>query len=132
MTGRGACLGKGAKPCLYGLWFLDKMLERGLTYCLLVEGESDTQTAVAQDPMLGVPGLARCGPNGFQTKSFERLYLIDEGDMGGETFIRKTYAALVKGGYTGPVYRVRLPGVKDISELHLTSQKDLVANAYDK
>lgn len=125
---------QGAKPYLYGLWFLSKMLERGLTYCLLVEGESDTQTAIRHRiPCLGVPGANTMKPKWAEAlEGFGRLYLIDEGDIGAKSFICQTYAALVKGGYTGPVYRVKLSGVKDISELHLTCQKDEMGNAYDR
>ena len=55
LTGARFRWATGSKPCLYGLWRLEKMSGKG--YIVLVEGESDAQTLWLHGiPALGLPG----------------------------------------------------------------------------
>lgn len=105
---------RGDKHCLYGLWKLDEARDAG--YVLLVEGESDTQTAWYHgEPAAGIPGA-----NGWKSEwaadldAVERIYLVVE-DEAGEACWQKLAAT---PELQERLYRVELDDAKDVSELH--------------
>lgn len=108
---------RGAKVTLYGLWLLNKAREAG--YIILVEGESDAQTLWYHDiPAIGCPGA-----QSFKTEWSEflkglKVYIHQEPDDGGRSFVDGVAKALARNSWTDPVYVVRTPGAKDPSELH--------------
>jgi Protein of unknown function (DUF3631) len=106
---------RGAKPCLYGLDRHSVAVDAG--FVVIVEGESDTQTALHHGiPVLGLPGAtnwdeARDAPH---FDDIPLIYVVIEPDRGGET---------VKGWLATSAIRskarlVHLP-LKDLSALHL-------------
>ena len=112
--------GSSGKICLYGEWRLPEIRNKG--YAVLVEGESDTQSLW----YMGIPALGIAGASMF--KSYQattlqdlKLYIHQEPDQGGETFMRKLCAGLKEGGFIGKVYRWSCSrmGVKDPSDLYL-------------
>lgn len=113
-----------SKLCLYGLWKAKDYTD----YAILVEGESDSQSLWSLGfNTLGVPGATN-----FQTEWTEqiqhipKLYLHQESDKGGETFIKQVTAKLYDGEYQGEVYIFNLKdsGVKDPSELYIKQGVD--------
>jgi hypothetical protein len=104
----------GDKHRLYGMWRLEEARKAG--YVLLVEGESDSQTAWYHEvPALGIPGA-----NGWKgewaadLEGIERIYFVVE-DAAGEACWRKLAAA---PELQERLYRVELEDAKDVSELH--------------
>lgn len=118
-AGRGSEWQKGAgSPIPYGRWRLDEAMELG--ELLLVEGESDALTAWAHHvPALGIPGADMVKTlTGEDLAHIERLYVVQEPDQGGETFVANVGRRLRELGWPGQAYVVRLP-VKDTNELHV-------------
>jgi hypothetical protein len=110
--------GTKAKGKLYGLSRLGRAREAG--YVLLVEGESDAQTAWYRGyPAVALPGADMWDEsrNAAQLEGLDAIYVLVEPDHGGETMLRWLGASALRE-------RVRLVrlDVKDISELHLESQ----------
>jgi hypothetical protein len=107
---------KGSKPRLYGLWRLD--VARAAKYVVLVEGESDAQTLWHHGiPALGIPGAANWRED--LASVFDRIktiYIVIEPDRGGET----VRAWLSRSRIRDRARLVRLSGVKDPSELHVS------------
>lgn len=109
---------KGSRVHLYGLWKISKIREKG--YVILVEGESDTQTLwLHQEPALGVPGASAFSQDWVPALEGLRIFIHQEPDIGGETFIRKVCVALASKNPSCEVYRIQVQGVKDPSELHI-------------
>lgn len=112
--------GKGSKICLYGEWLLPEIRNKG--YAVLVEGESDTHSLWYMGiPAIGVPGASMFKPLHAPLLQDLRLYIHQEPDGGGETFVQKVCKGLKDGGFIGRVYKwtcSRL-GVKDPSELYM-------------
>jgi hypothetical protein len=106
---------KGSRPAPYGLWRLGHAREEGYVY--LVEGESDAQTLWHHDlPALGVPGAGTWRNEWAEHLSeVERVYAVVEPDGGGEAF----WDRLASSPIREKLYRVKLDGAKDVSELHL-------------
>ncbi len=96
--------GSAGKIGLYGEWRIKEIREEG--YVLLVEGESDTQSLwYMKIPAIGVPGASM-----FQTRHVPllqnlKMYIHEEKDKGGETFLKKTLEELRKENFSGEVYR---------------------------
>jgi len=110
---------KGAKPVLYGLWRLEQSRKAG--YVLIVEGESDCHTLWHRGyPAVGVPGA-----NTFRNEwaadleGINRIYAVVEPDQGGEAF----WERLASSPLRERLYRVKLDGMKDVSELHLAESE---------
>jgi hypothetical protein len=106
---------RGDKPRLYGLPLVEEA--RRVDYVVLVEGESDCHTLWHHEvPALGVPG-ANNWRNDWSglLDGIEKIYAIVEPDGGGEALWERLAASELKDR----LYRVRLEGVKDASELHL-------------
>ena len=113
---------KGSKNiCLYGEWRLSDIRKAG--YAVLVEGESDTQSLWYMGiPALGVPGASMFKSHNAAPLQDLKVYLHQEPDKGGETFVQKVCKGLKDGGFIGKVFRWschRLDGVKDPSDLYI-------------
>ncbi|MEW8997917.1 MAG: DUF927 domain-containing protein [Thermoanaerobacter sp.] len=109
---------RGSKVHLYGLWKLNEFREKG--YAILVEGESDAQTLWLYGiPALGVPGASTFNPEWVPILQGLKIYIHQEPDLGGETFLKKICEALSYKRFEGEVYKISIPGVKDPSQLHI-------------
>ena len=77
---------KGSKTILYGLWRLKQYTD---DYIVLVEGESDAQTLWYYGVQaIGVPGASNFREEyKYLFDRFETVYIQDEEDKGGETFV---------------------------------------------
>jgi hypothetical protein len=105
----------GARPCLYGLSRLDQARAAG--YVLLVEGESDAQTAWHYGlPAVGLPGAGhwRDDRDAQHLEGLE-VRVIVEPDSGGEALIE----SLSRSRLRDNVRLLRIDGAKDLSDLHL-------------
>lgn len=110
--------GKG-DTILYGLWKLEDA--KKLKKLICVEGESDCWTLWYHGfPCLGFPGADMAKK--LQARYLEEvatLYLLQEPDQGGDTFILGLRHRLKEIGFLGEVLIIRLPEeVKDPNELH--------------
>jgi hypothetical protein len=108
--------GTKAKGKLYGLSRMSAARERG--YTILVEGESDCQSAWLH----GYPAIGLCGAamwdeprNAPQLADLDAIYVVIEADKGGEAVLRWLGGSVIRER----VRLVRLDGAKDLSELHL-------------
>lgn len=116
---------KGAKPCLYGLWALDRAKSAG--YVVLVEGESDCHTLWYHDiPAIGVPGAN----NWKEDRDAQHLdgiplvYVVVEPDKGGEA----VQQWLGRSKIHDRARLVSLGEFKDPSELYLADPENFKAN----
>lgn len=117
--------GSAGKLLMYGEWRLEKIKNQG--YCILVEGESDTQSLWHLGlPALGVPGASVFKPEWVEKLKDLKLYLHIEPDKGGQTFLTQMTKKLHDGGFEGEVFRFTCDNhqVKDPSELYLKLGKD--------
>lgn len=118
--------GSSGKICLYGEWRLSQMRQSG--YACLVEGESDTQSMWYMGiSTLGVPGASMFKPNMSDQLQDLKLYIHQEPDQGGETFMRKVIQGLREGGFIGKVYKFScstLGGIKDPSDVFIKFGKE--------
>lgn len=106
--------GKGAHPCLYGLW---RLQEFDNEFVVLVEGESDTHTLwFNRIPALGLPGASNWKENRDvpHLERFKTIYIVVEPDRGGETVLKW----IIRSSIKQRVQLVTLP-VKDVSALYL-------------
>jgi AAA domain len=110
-TGKGAIV-----P--YGLERLEEARKAG--YLVLVEGESDCWTLwYHQIHALGLPGAEMAGTlEESMLKGIDRLFIMQEPDAGGTTFVNQVARKLKAWRWSGNVFVLRLTGVKDPSELH--------------
>jgi hypothetical protein len=108
---------KDTPPIAYGVWRLDDALDKG--ELLLVEGETDTLTAWLHNrPALGIPGADMVKTlEAEYLAEIPRLYVLQEPDKGGATFVTRIAARLSELGWAGEALVVRLP-VKDLNALH--------------
>jgi len=107
---------KGSKPFLYGLWRLDKKAD----YVILVEGESDCHTLWYQGfNALGLPGASnwREDRDAEHLDPFERVYVLQEPDQGGEAVLKWVSRSRIKDR----AFIVSLGAHKDPSELHIAN-----------
>jgi len=103
----------GSKAHPYGLWLLRKSGESG--YVILVEGESDAQTLWLHGlPAIGAPGSSTWAPAWSEALEGLRVYVWQEPDAGGETFVRRAGASLPECLVITPP-----PGKKDVSGCYL-------------
>ena len=112
--------GSSGKLCLYGEWHLPEIRQNG--YCILVEGESDTQTLwYLQFAALGTPGAVNFKDRMVPQLEGLKLYIHEEPDKGGKTFFEKTCRILSEKDFSGEVYSFTCKqfGVKDPSELYM-------------
>ena len=107
---------KGSKPCLYGLWRLEHA--RAVGHVVLVEGESDAQTLWYHDiSALGVPGASTWREDWAPAlDGIGAIYVVVEPDKGGKAVRDWVGRSRIRDR----VRLIRLVGVKDPSELHVT------------
>jgi len=109
--------GKGA-IVPYGLERLEEARKAG--YLVLVEGESDCWTLWYQGfQALGLPGaeMARTLEESMLT-GINRLYLMQEPDAGGTSFVNQIARKLDAWQWSGKAFVLRLEGAKDPNQLH--------------
>ncbi len=97
---------QGAKPCLYGLWWLE--LIRSAESVVLVEGESDAQTLWLHGiRALGLPGAALWQEAWAQHfEGVTTIYVVVEPDTGGQAVQKWLRSSVIRD-------RVRLLDFKD-------------------
>lgn len=108
--------------CLYGEWRIPEYRERGCSYLLLVEGESDAQSLWYMGiPAIGIPGASMFKPRMVQALQGFTLYIHQEPDDGGRTFVEKICGILRETGFEGQVFKweCHALGTKDPSDLYL-------------
>lgn len=118
--------GSSGRIGLYGEWRLPAI--RAVGYAVLVEGESDSQSLWHIGiSALGIPGASMFKPHLADLLQDLKLYIHQENDQGGETFLRKTLEGLREGGFIGRVYRFScsaIPGCKDPSDVYVKFGKE--------
>ena len=113
--------------CLYGEWRIPDYQRNGLKYLIMVEGESDAQSLWFMGiPAVGVPGASMFKPKMVEALHGFSLYLHQEPDDGGQTFVNKICAILRESGFEGDVYKWQCSaiGAKDPSDLYLKHGRD--------
>jgi hypothetical protein len=117
----------GAKPCLYGLQWLDGFRDFG--YVVLVEGESDCHTLWLH----GIPALGLPSATGWKEEwaalldDFETIYVVIEPDRGGEAVLKWLAASSIRER----VRLVELGEHKDPSALYLADPEHFSAHFQD-
>lgn len=117
--------GSSGKIGLYGEWRLPQIRQAG--YAAMVEGESDSQSMWYMGiSTLGVPGASMFKPHQAGMLQDLKVYIHQEPDKGGETFLRKIIEGLREGGFIGKVYRwsCNQIGCKDPSAVYLKFGKE--------
>ena len=113
--------GSSGKIIMYGEWQLEKIRKAG--YVCLVEGESDSQSMWKMGiSCLGIPGASMFKPDMADRLQNLKVYIHQEPDQGGQTFLQKVTEGLIKGGFIGKVYKFQcsaIGGIKDPSELYM-------------
>lgn len=121
--------GSSGKIGLYGEWRLKNIRAAG--YVVLVEGESDTQSLWYMGiSALGVPGASMFKPKQAELLQDLKVYIHQEPDQGGETFVRKVLAGLREGGFIGELFRFScktIKGYKDPSKVFMELGKEEAA-----
>jgi hypothetical protein len=103
---------------LYGLDRLPPVAERSDKTLIIVEGESDAQTAWFHGMCaLGVPGASNFNPkrDDPHLEGWGRIIVIQEPGDGGETLVR----LVLESAHRKRISVVRLDGFKDLNELHV-------------
>jgi hypothetical protein len=102
----------------YGLWRLAEARKAG--YLILEEGESDWWTLWFHwFPALGIPGAEMVKVlKGEHLAGIPKVFIIQEADPSGVTFVQNTLARLKEFGWTGETRIISLAPIKDASELH--------------
>jgi hypothetical protein len=110
-------IGKGA-IVPYGLERLEEARKAG--YLVVVEGESDCRTLwFYHFPALGLPGAEMVGTlEETMLAGLDRLYIMQELDAGGTSFVKQIARKLEMWQWSGKVFVLQLPSVKDPNELH--------------
>ena len=110
---------KGSKTNLYGLWKLKEFVDK--SYIVLVEGESDAQTLWYYNVQaLGVPGATNFKSEYASIiERFEKIYIHDEGDSGGQSFVRGVCNAIKSDKLYTISSKMIDPECKDPSALHI-------------
>jgi putative DNA primase/helicase len=106
-------------PLIYGVWRVSRMSQES-DALLLVEGESDAWTAwLHKIAALGVPGADMAGKIlKSYVDPFAKIYIWQEPDDGGKTFVDGVSQRLAGLGYGGEVFIIQGSPIKDINELH--------------
>lgn len=122
---------QGDKIIPYGLWRLNEFKE---DYIVLVEGESDAQTLWYH----GYPALGIAGANNLKKEDFDyfnkfsKIYLWQEPDNGGTTFVLKFKQIAKELKFDKPVYIIQANYYKDISEMHLMVKEENFKEEFNK
>ncbi len=107
----------------YGLERLKDARKAG--YLVLVEGESDCWTLWYQGfPALGLPGAEMTGVlEASMLAGIDRLYIVQEPDSGGTSFVSHLAQRLAEWHWPGKVFVMRLVGAKDPSVMYKQDRK---------
>lgn len=109
------------KIIMYGEWRLEEIRKAG--YVCLVEGESDSQSMWKMGiSCLGIPGASMFKPAMADRLQDLKVYIHQEPDQGGQTFLRKVTQGLIEDGFIGKVYKWSCNaagGIKDPSDLFI-------------
>jgi hypothetical protein len=119
----------GSKPCLFGLWRLEKDLAND-GRVILCEGETDALTLWQHGyTALGLPGASMWREEWLaQIPESSKVYVILEPDQGGRT----VEAAVMKSELRPRAWFIRMTEVvKDPNQLHMASEAGFVDN-FDK
>ena len=121
---------------IYGAWRLDEVgarTNRLPGHLFIVEGESDCWTLwFHRYAALGIPGANKTNIAKLRSEHIrdaEAIYYVVEqkhgqADQGGKVCEKEWLPHLLKLGFTGNVYELRMPdGLKDPSELHIDNSK---------
>lgn len=109
----------GAKLIPYGLWRLPEYKEGGVKDIVIVEGESDSHTLWQHEiPALGIPGAATFKKEWVPYLEGFDLYIFEEPDTAGGTFVEKICTNLLSSDWQGRVFRIKLSDYKDPNEMH--------------
>ena len=117
--------GSAGKIGLYGEWKLSAIRTAG--YAAMVEGESDSQSMWYMGiSTLGVPGASMFKPHQAALLQDLKIYIHQEPDKGGETFLRKIIEGLREGEFIGKAYRWSCSklGCKDPSDVYIKYGKE--------
>ena len=120
--------GSSGKLILYGDWRLPEA--RRVGWAALVEGESDAQTLwYLKISAFGVPGATNFNARMVPKLQDLKLYIHQEPDQGGQTFLAKICRILKEEEFLGEVYTwsCKQFGVKDPSELYLKEGEEKAA-----
>lgn len=101
----------------YGLWL---EMNQNSDYVLMVEGESDSWTAWYNDfPALGIPGADMTKTIQYEhIKKYNKIYIVQEPDHGGEIFVKGIKERLDNIGWNGQAIVVQIGSeAKDTNEL---------------
>lgn len=116
---RGFSWSQGSKPCLYGLWRLDKDYAND-GRVILCEGETDALTLWQHGfTAVGLPGASMWKDEwASDIPEGAKVYVILEPDQGGRT----VEAAIEKSALRSRAYFIRMPeAAKDPNAMHLGS-----------
>ena len=123
LTAREGSFWPKGKPLMaYGLERLREAGQAG--FLVLVEGESDRWTLMYHGyPVLGIPGATTTRVlEAAHLEGVRCLYVVQEPDAGGQTFVWGVAGRLKAFGSKGEVMVVSMPeGVKDPNDLHRRS-----------
>lgn len=114
---------------LYGEWRYSELQRVG--WAVLVEGESDTQSLWFMGiPALGVPGASMFKPEHAEALQGLKVYIHQEPDGGGETFMEKVCRGLRDADFSGEVYcwTCKRLEAKDPSEVFIKHGRDEAAH----
>lgn len=118
----GSCwLGEtGISTVPYGLWRLETM-RKTESYLVLVEGESDCWTLWCNSfPALGISGATMAHVlQVSHIARLKRIYVFQESDDSGKTFIVGIQERLSELNWEGETYLIKPPeGIKDVNDLY--------------
>lgn len=122
LTGQRFCWKGAGKIVPYGIWLFDEsdMLEK----LFIAEGTSDCWTLLYKGyNSLGIPGnnMAKVLTADHIIQGIHTLYLIEQNDEGGKTFIANMLARLNQIGWQGKTFIIKIglagKGLKDINDL---------------
>ena len=119
---------KGVSPVPYGLWKL-QYFARTYNYLLLTEGESDALTAWYHGlSALGIPGADMAKILEIEHISyFKKLYILEEPDKGGKTFVKGINSRVRTLGFKGEVCVIKMPdNIKDLNDLHRRNNDEFI------
>jgi hypothetical protein len=114
---------RGSRPTLYGL---DRLADaRAQQFVVLTEGESDCHTCWHYGiPAVGLPGATSYKEAwAAHFAEITTIHIIIEPDQGGAAVL----AWLAHAAIRDRVRLIRLPGVKDVSDLHVADPDQFVA-----
>jgi DNA primase len=108
----------------YGVWKLAEARKKRQLW--IVEGETDCLTLWLHDiPALGIQGASRVDDlfEAHYVENIKDIYVLDEQDLGAETFVSGVARALERFGWQGQLHIVAMPdGLKDANDLYLENR----------